>query len=67
MKDFKFLRNNTPFFEGMEIVRVGPLMYNPESFNPQREVTFRDEYGFEYMYRISTDHPRWNELRHRYP
>lgn len=67
MKDFKFLRNNTPLFEGMEIVRVSPLMYNPESFNPHRDVTFRYDDGDVFRITISTDHPQWNELRERYP
>lgn len=68
MKDFKFFRNDDPpLFEGMEIVNVFPLMYNPESFEPQRGVIFISDDGTHYRITINTDHPQWNELRQRYP
>ncbi len=70
MKEFKFLTNNTlytPLFEGMDIVDVYPLMYNPESFEPQRDITFRYDDGDVFRITISTDYPQWNELRERYP
>lgn len=70
MKDFKFLRNNasyTTLFEGMEILEVLPLMYNPDSFEPMRNVSFRYDDGTVYWITISTDHPQWNELREKYP
>jgi hypothetical protein len=70
MREFKFLSNNTlytPLFEGMDIVDVFPLMYNPESFEPQRGVIFIYPDGSHYRITISTDHPQWNELRERYP
>ena len=68
MKDFKFLRDNTPsLFEGMGIENVYPLMFNPESFEPYRDITFRYDDGDVFRITISTDHPQWNELRERYP
>ena len=70
MKDFKFLRNNTshtPLIMGMEIEHVYPLMFNPESFESYRDVTFRYDDGDVFRITISTDHPQWNELRERYP
>ena len=67
MKDFKFLRNNTILFEGMEIVRVYPLMYNPESFEPVRSLSFRFADGTVLRITISTDHPQWNERREKDP
>jgi hypothetical protein len=67
MKDFKFFRNDTVLFQGMEIVRVYPLMYNPENFEPQRDVIFVYDDGTYYRITISTNHPQWNELRLRYP
>ena len=67
MKDFKFLRNNTVLFEGMEIIDVYPLMYNPETFEPQRGLTFRYDNGTVFRITIGTDHPQWNELREKYP
>jgi len=67
MRDFKFLTNNTPLFEGMEIVDVFPLMYNPYSFEPQRDVVFVYPDGTDYRITISSDHPQWDELWERYP
>lgn len=67
MKDFKFFTDNTLLFEGMEITEVRPLIYNPESFEPQRDVIFVYDDGSVYRITISTDHPQWNELRERYP
>jgi hypothetical protein len=67
MREFKFLTNNTPLFEGMEIVNVYPLMYNHEIFGMQRDVVFIYPDGTHYRITISTDHPQWNELRQRYP
>ena len=42
-------------------------MYNPESFEPQRDITFRYDDGDVFRITISTDYPQWNELRERYP
>jgi hypothetical protein len=42
-------------------------MYNPESFEPQRDVVFIYDDGTHFRITISTDHPQWNELRERYP
>ena len=67
MKDFKFLRNNTILFEGMEIVEVYPLWYNLERFEPERDVLFIYDDGTHFRITISTDHPQWNELREKYP
>lgn len=70
MKDFKLLRNNatyTTLFQGMEILEVLPLMYNPDSFEPMRNVSFRYDDGTVYWITIRTDHPQWNELREKYP
>ena len=70
MKDFKFLTDNNTYpilFEGMDIVDVYPLMYNPESFEPQRDVVFIYPDGSHYRITISTDHSQWDELRERYP
>lgn len=66
--NFKFLRDNTVFFEGNEIVEVHPLIYIPESFQPQRDVSYRyTDNGDVYRITVHTDHPQWNELRERYP
>lgn len=67
MKEFKFLRNNTILFEGMEIVEVHPLMYNPDSFEPERDVIFIYDDGTHYRITIRTNHPQWDELREKYP
>ena len=67
MREFKFLRNNTPLIMGMEIVEVYPLWYNLERFEPERDITFRYDDGDVFRITISTDHPQWNELRERYP
>lgn len=67
MKDFKFLTNNNPLFEGMEIITVYSLTYNPLTMEPQRDVMFVDDYGIEYKITITTEHLQWNELRQRYP
>lgn len=67
MKDFKFLRNNTPLFEGMVIVDVRPLWYNLERFEPERDIIYRYDDGDVYRITISTDHPQWDELREKYP
>ena len=67
MREFKFFRNDDLLFEGMVIVNVYPLMYNPESFESQRDVVFIYDDGTHYRITISTDHPQWDELRERYP
>jgi hypothetical protein len=62
MKPFKFFENNKDPYEDMEIVNIGPIMYNPETFEPVRGVTYRNINGELENIIIGIEHPLWNEI-----
>jgi hypothetical protein len=62
MKDFKFLTKNRNPYRDMDIINISPIMYNPETFEPVRGVTYRDENGELENIIIGIEHPLWNEI-----
>ena len=64
MREFKFLTNNKRIlFEGKEVVYVGYLLYNPESFDALRRVHLMDDGGRIDQIEINDTHPLWEEFR----
>ncbi len=63
MREFKFLTNNKRiYFEGREVVYVGYIIYNPESFDGIRRIRLKDNRGIIEQEEIDDSHPLWNEV-----
>lgn len=65
MREFKFFQENDSLVSN--VLSVGPLMFNPESFEPVRVILYEDEDGLTKSLTIETSHPLWDEIRERYP
>jgi hypothetical protein len=63
MREFKFLtKNDGPKYEGNDIVYVGPLLYEPYSFNTVRMIHYINDDGYTTAVTVDSDHPIWEQL-----
>lgn len=67
MKEFKFLTKNKdierlhPYIIPRNIINITPIMYNPETHEPVRGITYNVD-GERNFSMIGEDHPLWNEV-----
>ena len=63
MKEFKFLTGDKRiYYEGKEVVYVGYIIYNPESFDGIRRIRLKDNCGRIEQIEIDDSHLLWNEV-----
>jgi hypothetical protein len=62
MKEFKFLTKNKGIDEDMEIIDIGPIVYNSVPPGLVRGITYGDRYGNRKFSMIGEGHPLWDEI-----